>query len=119
MLENRDYMRHSSGGSWRFRWSATIVLMVVLTVTFAFQCVNDVYVRSLIDNRLALTPEALTSGYVWQFLTFQFLHVGISHLIGNLLGLWFFGRLVESFLGTKKFLTAYFMSGVAGGLLQC
>ncbi len=119
MLENRDYMRESSGGSWRFRWSASVMLMVVLTGTFALQCINDVYLESVVERKLALTPLALIAGHVWQFFTFQFLHVGIGHLLGNLLGLWFFGRFVEQVLGTKRFLTAYFMCGVIGGLLQC
>lgn len=119
MLENRDYMRESSGGSWRFRWSASVMLMVILTGTFALQCINDVYLESIFDRKLALTPLALTSGHIWQFLSFQFLHVSIGHLLGNLLGLWFFGRFVENILGTKRFLTAYLLCGVAGGLLQC
>ena len=120
MLENRDYMRSGpSEGPWRFRWSATVTLMAVLTIAFVLQCINDVYVQSLVERWLALTPSALALGYVWQFITFQFLHVTILHLLGNLLGLWFFGRFVENVLGTKRFLIAYFGSGVLGGLLQC
>lgn len=119
MLENRDYMRESSGGSWRFRWSATVMLMAILAAVFVLQCINDVYLDPVIESQLALTPLALTAGHVWQFFTFQFLHMGIGHLLGNLLGLWFFGRFVEHVLGTKRFLTAYFMCGVIGGLLQC
>jgi len=97
----------------------SVVLMIVLVVAFALQCINDVYVRTLVDAWLALTPFALSHGYVWQFFTFQFLHVDILHLLGNLLGLWFIGRSVEGILGRNRFLLAYFGSGVAGGLLQC
>ena len=121
MLENRDYMREqpSFGEGPRFHWSASVVLMVVLTVAFTVQCFNDVYIRSTVESWLALTPFALARGYVWQLLTFQFLHVDLWHLIGNLLGLWFFGRFVENVLGTQRFLAAYFGAGVIGGLLQC
>ena len=121
MLENRDYMREEPayGGGYRFHWSASIVLMIALVVAFALQCVNDVHGSPLLEGWLALTPLALLSGYVWQFLTFQFLHVDLMHLIGNLLGLWFLGRPVENILGKKKFLFAYFGAGVMGGLLQC
>ncbi|HEX5220491.1 MAG TPA: rhomboid family intramembrane serine protease, partial [Verrucomicrobiae bacterium] len=120
MLENRDYMRgESDSGSPLFHASASVVLMVILVVAFALQCINDVYIESIIERWLALTPLALLSGYVWQFLTFQFLHVDLWHLVGNLLGLWFIGRAVENMLGRKRFLIAYFGSGVVGGLLQC
>lgn len=120
MLENRDYMRNepSSGNPLRFHWSASVTLMVVLLVTFAFQCINEVYGWPKIERSLALTPAALMRGQVWQLLTFQFLHGGLWHLLGNLMGLWFFGRWVENVLGTKRFLTAYFCCGVVGGLLQ-
>ena len=120
MLENRDYMRNepSSGSPLRFHWSASVILMIVLVVTFALQRINDVYGKPGIEDFLALTPAALERGYVWQLLTFQFLHNGLWHLIGNLMGLWFFGRLVENILGTKRFLVAYFACGVVGGLLQ-
>jgi membrane associated rhomboid family serine protease len=92
--------------------------MVVLVVAFALQCVNDVYLRTLADSWLGLTPAALGRGWVWQLLTFQFLHVSLWHLFGNLLGLWFFGRFVESVLGPTRYLVAYFGAGIAGGLLQ-
>lgn len=116
MISDRPYMRNRRGF---VAPSVSVVLMVVLTVIFALQCINDVYLRSLVDRWLALTPDALAHGYVWQLLTFQFLHVDILHLLGNLLGLWFFGRFVENILGKQRFLLAYFGAGVAGGLLQC
>ena len=97
----------------------SVMLMILLVVAFALQCINDVYLQSFVDGLLALTPLALTHGYLWQFITFQFLHVDILHLLGNLLGLWFFGRFVEGVLGKQRFLVAYFGSGVVGGLFQC
>lgn len=109
----------SRGGRFRFHASASVVLMIVLVVAFALQCINDVYFQSLVEDWLALTPAALTRGFVWQLLTFQFFHAGLWHLLGNLIGLWYFGRYVENVLGKQRFLTAYFGAGVVGGLLQC
>lgn len=55
---------------------------------------------------------------VWRFLTFQFLHVNITHLGFNLLGLWFSGYLVEEFLGSRKrFLAFYLTCGIFGALM--
>lgn len=40
------------------------------------------------------------------------------HLLGNMLGLVFFGTAVERSLGTKQFLILYFASGLASGMLS-
>jgi membrane associated rhomboid family serine protease len=121
MLDDRDYMRHgpSSDNYGPSRWSPSVILMIVLTVMFAMQCVNDVYFQSSAEEWLALTPFALSKGYVWQLLTFQFLHLNLWHLVGNLVALWFFGRFVEEVLGTRRFLIVYFVAGIIGGLFQC
>jgi membrane associated rhomboid family serine protease len=120
MLENRDYMRRDpwSGTPSGFQWSACVVLMLAITVAFALQQVNRVYIHAPADEYLALTTDGLRNGFLWQLLTFQFLHAGLWHLFCNLIGLWFFGRPVEARLGPKRFLLLYFGSGVAGGLLQ-
>ena len=96
----------------------SVGLIIILVAAFAFQCINRVYVGSEMERHLALGTDALKKGFVWQLLTFQFLHGSLFHLLGNVLGLWFFGRPVESFLGKSRFLLAYFGAGVAGGLLQ-
>jgi membrane associated rhomboid family serine protease len=70
---------------------------------------------------LALLPldlEGVKRGYLWQLVTFQFVHVGLFHLACNLLGLWFCGRFVEHVLGARRFLLFYLGSGIAGGLLH-
>jgi hypothetical protein len=46
------------------------------------------------------------------------MHAGIFHLVFNLFTLFFFGKALEETLGTRRFLQAYFGSGIAGGLLQ-
>ncbi len=116
MLGDRSYMQEPRN---RFGTaSICTILMGTLIGVFVLQCFNDVYLKSRVMNLLALTPEAIRHGFVWQFLTFQFLHGHILHLLFNLLGIWFFGRFVESVLGAQRFLLAYFGSGILGGLLQ-
>ena len=93
--------------------------MIVTIAAFALQEINKVYIKSPAEADLALSWLGLKKGYLWQLLTFQFLHAGLSHLLFNLIGLWFFGRHVESVLGPRKFLSLYLLCGVAGGLFQC
>src|SRR5262245_60495061 len=115
MLADRPYMRGRVGKN---TLSVSVLLMIVLVIVFAIQCVNDVYLQSTVERFLALTSESLSRGYLWQLLTLQFLHGSILHLFGNLLGLWFFGRFVEGVIGRRRFVLAYFGCGVVGGLLQ-
>jgi membrane associated rhomboid family serine protease len=116
MLEDRYYMRNEEHSS---RFSATVILIITLTVVFALQQIDIVYTRLNHPYYLALSVQGLKQGYLWQLLTYQFLHVELFwHLIGNLLALFFFGRAVESRLGTANFLKIYFVSGFIGGILQ-
>src|SRR5829696_7377186 len=54
----------------------------------------------------------------WTFITYMFLHGSITHILFNMLGLYFFGSRVEERLGSRRFLTLYFISGIAGALLS-
>lgn len=120
MLEDRDYMRSPADGRppLGLVMPLTVMLMIVLVVAFALQQIDIVYFHFSINEYLALSTEGLRNGYVWQLLTFQFLHGGLLHLGFNLIALWCFGRYVEVRLGKPHFLMLYFLSGIAGGLLQ-
>jgi membrane associated rhomboid family serine protease len=51
---------------------------------------------------------------VWRFLTFQFQHANFQHLLFNMIALFFFGPLVEAYLGRRRYLAFYLLSGCAG-----
>lgn len=54
----------------------------------------------------------------YQFITYMFLHStqSIMHLFGNMFALFIFGPLLEQFLGQKKFLILYMVTGIGAGL---
>ncbi len=54
---------------------------------------------------------------VWRFLGFQFCHASLQHILFNMLGLFFFGPIVERYLGVKRFAAFYLLCGIAGALL--
>ncbi|MHC4996000.1 MAG: rhomboid family intramembrane serine protease [Planctomycetota bacterium] len=54
---------------------------------------------------------------VWRLVTYQFLHGDGNHLFFNMLGLFFFGPMVEGFLGSKRYLGLYLLCGVAGAVM--
>ena len=54
----------------------------------------------------------------WSVLTYMFLHGSITHILFNMLSLYFFGSRLEERLGAARFLRLYFISGLAGALLS-
>ena len=52
----------------------------------------------------------------WQAITYMFMHGSAQHLIYNMLGLGFFGIMVEKTIGSSEFLLFYFVCGILCGL---
>ena len=64
-----------------------------------------------------LTPRAVvTRLWIWQPVTYMFLHGGTGHLLLNMLVLWMFGVQLERIWGSRFFLRYYFVTGVGAGL---
>src|SRR5664280_420454 len=117
MLEDRDYMRQPDDGR---RASLTVALIVVNALVFFFELSVSGNPHSLFieDHYFALSGEVLKSGFLWQLLTFQFMHAGLLHILANCWAIYVFGRAIEDTLGWKKFLILYLSSGVVGGICQ-
>lgn len=71
---------------------------------------------SNIFNDYGFSFQNLLNGRYWVFITSIFLHADIEHLILNVIALFFFGRVVEEYLGRKKFLLIFFATAVTGNL---
>jgi len=64
----------------------------------------------------SLVPAAVTHGYIWQLVTYSFLHNGLWHILFNMLWLWMFGSQFEMDWGTSRFLEFYFFCVVGAAL---
>jgi membrane associated rhomboid family serine protease len=70
--------------------------------------------ESFVDVYFGLIPAAVVQhGWIWQIITYGFIHFGFMHWFGNMLGLWMFGASIEGAWGTRRFLELYFL-GVLG-----
>ncbi len=125
MLEDRDYMRQPEfGGSrwtprFQLRWSWTLVLLVVYVIVFVAELASVRFApQSHFFSYLALSKEGMERGYVWQLVTYQFMHAGWLHLLLNCWAIFTFGREIEALLGERKFLALVFSSGIVGGVFQ-
>lgn len=56
--------------------------------------------------------------HLYQFVSYMFLHGSFTHLFFNMFALWMFGRTLEYELGTKRFLTYYFVCGIGAAIFQ-
>ncbi len=118
MLEDRDYMRQPDYREPRV--SFTVVLLIINAICFVGQLIVSRFLRGaeIEQTYFALSLDGLRHGYVWQLLTFQFMHASWLHLIFNSIAIFFFGRPVETIFGRARFLALYFSSGIIGGIVQ-
>jgi membrane associated rhomboid family serine protease len=56
------------------------------------------------------------SGWIWQLITYGFLHMGIGHIFANMFMLWMFGSTIEGTWGRQRFLQFYFFCLVGAAL---
>ncbi len=61
-------------------------------------------------------PDVFSHFRIYQFVTYLFVHGGTLHLLFNMLILFFFGRALEAYWGTRYFLRYYFISGIGAGI---
>lgn len=66
---------------------------------------------------LGLTPAAvLESFWLWQPLTYMFVHRELFHILFNMLALWMLGVELERRWGTPFFVRYYFVTGIGAAL---
>jgi membrane associated rhomboid family serine protease len=80
-------------------------VMIVCAVAFLLS------LRLPLLTWLALWPLASGMFMPWQLLSYALLHVDLSHLLFNMLGLWMFGSELERLWGPRRYLQ--FMAGAA------
>ena len=62
--------------------------------------------------------QVLQERWVWQPVTYMFVHGGFLHLLFNMFMLWMFGMAVEAQWGTGEFLKYYFVCGLSVALVK-
>src|SRR2546428_6943483 len=65
---------------------------------------------------VALSPDAVLHGYVWQLFTYTFLHRSPESIIFAVLGLWLLGGSLESMWGTRRFVSFYLATSALAAL---
>src|SRR4051812_42996187 len=101
--------------NWSFptgvKWLVISNVVVFLISFFGRRWLEDIILP------LELIPAMVIHlGFIWQPVTYLFLHGGVGHLVFNMLALWMFGTTLEQTWGTKRFLQYYFTCGIGAGI---
>lgn len=94
--------------------SAVMWLLIINVVAFFLDLIS----RNWPGNTsffFGLSIDGLRSLYIWQPVTYMFMHANEWHLLFNMIGLYVFGTEFERHFGKSKFLEFYFTCGLVGG----
>jgi len=86
-----------------------LVALNILVFFFKLMSPNLLYV-------LGLTP-ALVPHQPWTLITAMFVHANFSHILFNMISLFFLGSFFLRLVGEADFLKVYFIGGLAGNVL--
>jgi rhomboid protease GluP len=93
------------------------ILVAVNVVVFALELAWGGSDSSLVLYRMGAGVGRTSLAHEpWRIVSAAFLHIGIFHLVLNMWALLVFGRMLEVFLGARRFLVLYTLSAAAGGL---
>jgi len=90
---------------------AGIFFLMVLMGALHHREVNDWLI-----TYFGLNARAAVHGFVYQLVTYGFLHGGFWHLFFNMLMLWMFGSMLETTWGSRRFWEFYFFGVIGAGL---
>jgi len=102
------------GGGWT---PAVKMLVIACTVGFVLGIFDQLSGGPAVLAKFALIPAAVTQQYyLWQLVTYMFLHGGFFHILFNMFGLYMFGSELEATWGTRQFTKFYFLCGIGAAI---
>jgi len=96
--------------------TAVFLVLLITKIILTFSQSPGVY--AWIIDMVAL--PASTGEFIrkpWTLITYFFTHEDIFHILFNMLFLYWFGKLVDEYLGAKRVVALYLLGGIAGGVL--
>jgi membrane associated rhomboid family serine protease len=109
------YDRNQSGSSIPGLTPMVKRIMIATGVVWVLQLL----VPGLTDALAVSVPGVFVQGFVWQPVTYMWLHSVQSpmHILLNMFMLWMFGGILERTWGARRFLRFYLITGVGAGVI--
>ena len=102
-------------------WTPAVkTLIITCVVAFLLEVFDRMAGGPAFILNFGLSPALVTHRfYLWQLVTYIFLHdpSNLLHILFNMLGLWMFGSELERLWGTRQFTKFFFICGIGAGLL--
>jgi membrane associated rhomboid family serine protease len=100
-----------------FRGNMTFLFLALMVGTFLTQVITrGLLPRDVWAAVFVISPQH--PEYVWTWVTSVFAHGGFGHLFSNAIVIFFFGRLVERYVGSRDYTLLFLGAGVLAGLTQ-
>ncbi|MDP5139923.1 MAG: rhomboid family intramembrane serine protease [Spirosomaceae bacterium] len=96
-----------------FVFVGLMVLGFFLSFSDATQSINQFIQRQFVLN----APLKEFIFQPWTLLTYSFHHDGFFHILFNMITLYWFGMLLQDFIGGQKLVNIYLLGGILGGLI--
>src|SRR5437763_1960048 len=102
------------GGGWT---PAVKTLVIACVIGFFLQIFDQFAGAPSFTHKFGLVPAEVTQNYyLWQLVTYIFLHGGFFHILFNMFGLYMFGGELEATWGTRQFTKFFFICGIGAAL---
>jgi membrane associated rhomboid family serine protease len=110
-----SYRRYSSNPLVAFLTESIVNQIIIVNVVIF---ILELVLRdTAFINFFGLMPRlVVTKGFVWQLVTYMFLHGGFWHLLLNMFIIYMFGSTLEGVWGSQRFLRYFFICGLGGAL---
>jgi len=99
----RSYSTHNLNAIW-FLIIANVLIFIVTLVR-----PDAIYLLGLAPANFLHQP--------WTIITNLFIHGSLTHILFNMISLYFLGSLLFRLIGEREFLITYFLGGIAGNIL--
>jgi membrane associated rhomboid family serine protease len=109
------------GGGWTPAVKALVIACGAAFLLQVFdQLAGSAGSRGNFEREFGLVPGQVTQHYyLWQLVTYIFLHGGFFHILFNMFGLYMFGSELELTWGTRQFTKFFFVCGIGAAICTC
>jgi uncharacterized protein len=99
-----------------FLIAVNVVIFVLEIVIGEYPIARNGEIVNQVVRALGLRPDQL-SEHPWTIISSMFVHGHFTHIMFNMIGLYFLGSFLIRAVGERSFLAVFFLGGLAGNIL--